>query len=103
MKNPLQKPYPRYYSYFTIRLMTTTMFNSELRGQGTPTPTGARVTKRLWIVRLAFLDRIHKDLGPPSSTNCFPTNPEVSIISTEASRKHPEAASAKTEVRYSGR
>jgi hypothetical protein len=22
MKNPLQKPYPRYYSYFTIRLMT---------------------------------------------------------------------------------
>jgi hypothetical protein len=21
MKNPLQKPYPRYYSYFTIRLM----------------------------------------------------------------------------------
>ncbi|KAH0809914.1 hypothetical protein GEV33_012878 [Tenebrio molitor] len=48
-------------------------------------------------------DRIHKDLGPPSSTNCFPTNPEVSIISTEASRKHPEAASAKTEVRYSGR
>jgi hypothetical protein len=37
MKNPLQKPYPRYYSYFTIRLMTKTMFNSELRGQGTPT------------------------------------------------------------------
>jgi hypothetical protein len=22
MKNPFQKPYPRYYSYFTIRLMT---------------------------------------------------------------------------------
>jgi hypothetical protein len=37
MKNPLQKPYPRYYSYFTIRLMTKIMFNSELRGQGTPT------------------------------------------------------------------
>jgi hypothetical protein len=36
MKNPLQKPYPRYYSYFTIRLMTKTMFNAELRGQGTP-------------------------------------------------------------------
>jgi hypothetical protein len=37
MKNPLQKPYSRYYSYFTIRLMTKTMFNLELRGQGTPT------------------------------------------------------------------
>jgi hypothetical protein len=37
MKNPLQKPYPRYYSYFTIRLMAKTMFNLELRGQGTPT------------------------------------------------------------------
>jgi hypothetical protein len=36
MKNPLQKPYPRYYSYFTIRLMAKTMFNLELRGQGTP-------------------------------------------------------------------
>jgi hypothetical protein len=35
--NPVQKPYPRYYSYFTIRLMTKTMFNLELRGQGTPT------------------------------------------------------------------
>jgi hypothetical protein len=35
MKNPLQKLYPRYYSYFTILLMTKTMFNSELRGQGT--------------------------------------------------------------------
>jgi hypothetical protein len=35
-QNPLQKPYPRYYSYFTIRLITKTMFNSELRGQGTP-------------------------------------------------------------------
>jgi hypothetical protein len=31
-----KKPYPRYYSYFTIRLMTKTMFNLELRGQGTP-------------------------------------------------------------------
>jgi hypothetical protein len=39
MKNPLQKPYPRYYSYFTIRLMAKTMFNLELRGQGTPTGT----------------------------------------------------------------
>jgi hypothetical protein len=38
MKNPLQKPYPRYYSYFTIRLHNDkTMFNLELRGQGTPT------------------------------------------------------------------
>jgi hypothetical protein len=36
-ENPLQKPYPRYYSYVTIRLMTKTMFNLELRGQGTPT------------------------------------------------------------------
>jgi hypothetical protein len=36
-ENPLQKPYPRYYSYFTVRLMTKTRFNSELRGQGTPT------------------------------------------------------------------
>jgi hypothetical protein len=37
MKNPLQKPYPRYYSYFTIRLMVQTRLNLELRGQGTPT------------------------------------------------------------------
>jgi hypothetical protein len=38
-KNPFQKPYPRYYSYFTIRLMAKTMFNLELRGQGTATGT----------------------------------------------------------------
>jgi hypothetical protein len=50
------------------------------------------VTERLGVVRLASLDRIRKDLGPPSPTNRFPTNPEVSITSTEASRKHPEAA-----------
>ncbi|KAH0820491.1 hypothetical protein GEV33_002300 [Tenebrio molitor] len=31
--------------------------------------------KRLGVVRLAFLDRNRKDLGPPSPTNRFPTNP----------------------------
>jgi hypothetical protein len=38
-ENPLQKPYPRYYSYFAIRLMSKTMFNFERRGQGTPKGT----------------------------------------------------------------
>jgi hypothetical protein len=35
----------------------------------------ARVTERLGIVRFASLNRISKDLDPPSPTNRFPTKP----------------------------
>jgi hypothetical protein len=36
----------------------------------------ARVTERSGVVRVAFLDRSRKDLGPPSPTNRFRTKPQ---------------------------